>query len=273
LCLLLRSSDQRACSLEQLPPPDRMIHLFQPKVSHNWHKHADGFQHVTQASLAACGGHRRAPQVVKPENMHGVEILQPRPAVALHGRVPAHRAVTQPRRHVNRLHAILSPPPAKWRSFRCDFFLLRLQPLFQAPVGRKNRYLVAPPRQSLGKCAHLHRWAAEFKKRIVRFRNVQDSHWSRRIFFRVLAKALKRNSFSARCWPRAPISFACAGSASSASIDVASWIGSPCGTRYPVTPSSMISGAPPCAPPMTGLPQAIASRYTSPNPSPRLGKA
>src|SRR5207244_2398051 len=47
------------------------------------------------------------------------------------------------------------------------------------------------------------------------------------------------------------ISFACAGSASKVSMHVARWIGSPCGTRYPDTPSSMISGAPPCAPPMT----------------------
>src|SRR2546430_12835415 len=40
--------------------------------------------------------------------------------------------------------------------------------------------------------------------------DVQDSHCSRRIFFSDFAKTLKRNSCSARCRPRAPISLACA---------------------------------------------------------------
>src|SRR5712692_274049 len=250
-----------------------MIHPFQPKISHNWHEHPDGLEHVRQVSLAAGGGHRRTQQVVKSKNVHDIEILQPRPAVTLDRRIPAHRAVTHPRRQIDGLHAILIPPPAKRRPLCRDSFFLSLQPLFQAPVRRENRDLVASPRQAFGKRAHLHRWAAEFEKGSVRFRDVQDSHCSRRTFFSDFAKTLKRNSCSARCRPRAPISFACAGSASSASMDVASWIGSPCGTRYPVTPSSMTSGAPPCAPPMTGLPHAIASRYTRPNPSPRLGRA
>src|SRR6267143_1174737 len=140
-----------------------MIQPFQPEISHNGHEHSDGFEHVRKAPLAAGRSHRRTQQIVKPENVHDIEILK--------------------------------------------------------------------PRQALGKRAHLHRGAAEFEKGSVRFRDVQDSHWSRRIFFSDLAKTLKRNSCSARCCPRAPISFAWTGSASSASIEVASWIGSPCGTR------------------------------------------
>src|SRR5229473_5153413 len=228
---LLRSGDHRACPFEQLFPPERMIHPFQPKASHNWHEHSDGFEDVRQALLAAGRGYPGPQQVVNPENVRHVEILQSRPAVALQRRIPAYRAVTQPRRQVNGLHAILIPPPPKRRPFCHDFFFLRLRPFFQPPVGRKNRDLMPSPCQAFGKRAHLYRWAAEFEKGSVRFRDVQDSHCSRRIFFSDLAKALKRNSFSTRWRPRAPISFASAGSASKASMDVASWIVSPCGTR------------------------------------------
>src|SRR6266852_1096810 len=208
-----------------------MIHPFHPEVSDNWYEHPDGLEHVRQASLAAGGGHGRTEQVVESENVHHVEILQSCTAVTLHCRIPTHCAVTHPRRQIDGLHAILIPPPAKRGAFCCDFFFLCLQAFFQTPVGRQNRDLVASPRQAFGKRAHLHRWAAEFEKRSVCFRDVQDSHCSRRIFFRDLAKALKRNSCSARCRPRAPISFESAGSASSASMDVASWMGSPCGTK------------------------------------------
>src|SRR3989440_10568813 len=250
-----------------------MIHPFQPKISHHWHKHADGLEHIREVSLAAGGGNHRTQQVVKPENVHHIKILQPRPAVTLDRRIPTHSPVMQPCWHIDGLHAILIPPPTKRRPFSGDFFFRSLQSLFQSPVGGENGDLMASPRQTFGKRAHLYRGAAEFDKGSVRVRAVQDSDCSRRIFFSDFAKTLKRNSCSARCRPRAPISLACAGLASKVSMQVARWIGSPCGTRYPDTPSSMISGAPPCAPPMTGLPHAMASRYTRPNPSPWLGKA
>src|ERR1700674_1983225 len=208
-----------------------MIHPFQPKISHNWHKHPDGLKNIWQIPLAAGRGHDRTQQVVKPENVHHIEILQPPPAITRDCRIPTDAPVTQPCRHVNGLHAIFNLPPAKRRTVRRDFFFPCLQTFFQSPVCCEDRDLVASPRQSFGKRAHLHGWTAELEKGSVRFRDVQDSHCSRRIFFSDLAKALKRNSFSARCFPRAPISFACAGSASSVSMHVARWIASPCGTR------------------------------------------
>src|SRR6267143_358608 len=201
-----------------------MIHPFQPNISHNWHEHTNGLEHVRQALLAACGGHCRTQQVVESENVHYIEILQPRPAVTLDRRVPTHPSVTQPCRQIDCLYAILIPPPAKRRPFCRNLFLLGLQPFFQSPVGCKNGNLVASPCQPFRKCAHFHRGAAEFEERGVRFRDVQDSHCSRRIFFSDFAKILKRNWCSASCLPRTPISFACAGSASNVSMLVASWI-------------------------------------------------
>src|SRR2546421_9421114 len=53
-----------------------MIHPFQPKISHHWHKHADGLEHIRQVSLAAGGGNHRTQQVVKPENVHHIKILR-----------------------------------------------------------------------------------------------------------------------------------------------------------------------------------------------------
>src|SRR5216683_3281921 len=91
---------------------------------------------------------------------------------------------------------------------------------------------MTPSRQSLGQSPDFHRGAAEFQERGVRFCDVQDSHCSRRIFLKAFAKTLNRNSRSTRCFPRAPISFACAGSASKVSMDVANWIASPCGTSF-----------------------------------------
>src|SRR5437899_4879813 len=208
-----------------------MIHPFQQETSNDGHEHPDGLEHVRQTSLAASRRNCRAEQIVEPEYVHDIEILQPRPAVSLDRRIPAHRPVAQPRGDVNSLHAILVPPPAKWRPFCRDFFFWGLQSFFQPPIRREDRDLVAAPPQSFGKRSHLHRGAAEFQKGSVRLRDVQDSHCSRRIFFNDFAKTLKRKSCSARCFARAPISFAWTGSASSVSMLVASWIGSPCGTR------------------------------------------
>src|SRR6266702_5321837 len=165
-----------------------MIHPFQPKIS---------------------------------QNVHDIKILQPRPAVTLDRRIPAHRAVTHPRRQIDGLHAIFIPPPAKRRPFCRDFFFLGLQPLFQPPVGGENCNLVASPRQAFGKRAHFYGGTAEFEKGSVRFRDVQDSHCSRRIFFSDLAKTPKRNSYSTRWRPRAPISLPSAGSARRVSMEVA----------------------------------------------------
>src|SRR5437764_15153170 len=98
-----------------------MIHPFQPKISHNWHKHTDGLEHVRQTSLAAGCSHRRTQQVVKPENVHDIEILQPRAAVTLDRRIPANSTVAEPCRYINGLHAIFFAPPAKGGSLRRDF--------------------------------------------------------------------------------------------------------------------------------------------------------
>src|SRR2546423_12954982 len=98
-----------------------MIHPFQPKISHHWHKHADGLEHIRQVSLAAGGGNHRTQQVVKPENVPHIKILQPRPAVTLDRRIPTHCPVMQPGRHIDGLHAILIPPPTKRRPFSGDF--------------------------------------------------------------------------------------------------------------------------------------------------------
>src|ERR1700692_580972 len=119
------------------------------------------------------------------------------------------------------------------------------QALFKTPIRGEHVYGVSALRHTLGQGAHFYRRAAEFQERSVGFGDVQDSHCSRRIFFSVLAKTLKRNSCSTRWLPRAPISRARAGSDSSVSIAVESCGASPCCTRYPVTPSIITSGAPP----------------------------
>src|SRR5262249_37160874 len=121
-------------------------------------------------------------------------------------------------------------------------------------------YTVAPFVQPLGQCSHFDRRAPELQEGLVARRDIQDSHCSRRILLRDLAKTLKRKSSSTRFFPRAPISRPTSGCASSVSSDVASCTASPCCTRYPVLPSSITSGAPPWAPPMTGFPRAIASK-------------
>src|SRR5256885_1125191 len=148
------------------------------------------------ASPPARGGNGRTEQVVKPENVHHIKILQSRPAVTLDRWIPTNPPVTQPCRHIDGLHAILIPPPPKRGPFCRDFFFLGLPSLFQPPVGRENRYLVTSPRQAFGKRAHFHRRAAEFEKGSGGFRDVQDSHCSRRSFFSDFAQTLKRNSCS-----------------------------------------------------------------------------
>src|SRR5258708_37104289 len=99
-----------------------MVHALQPETPHDWHEHPDGLDDVGQASFAAGGGNSWTQQVVKAENVRDVEILQPRPQITLYRRVPAHCPVTHPRRKINVLHAILTPPPAKWRPSRRAFF-------------------------------------------------------------------------------------------------------------------------------------------------------
>ena len=185
-----------------------MIHPFQQETSHDGHEHPDGLEHVRQTSLAASRRNCRAEQIVEPEYVHDIEILQPRPAVSLDRRIPAHAPVAQPRWDVDCLHAILIPPPAKRGPFCRDFFFLRFHSFFQPPVRSNDGDLMAASRQAFRESAHFHRGTAEFQKGSVRFRNVQDSHCSRRIFFNDFAKTLKRNSCSARCFARAPISFA-----------------------------------------------------------------
>src|SRR5436189_145913 len=90
----------------------------------------------------------RTQQVLKPENVHYIKILQPRPAVTLDRRIPTHSPVMQPCRHIDGLHAILIPPPTKRRPFSGDFFFRSLQSLFQSPVGGENGDLGASPRQT-----------------------------------------------------------------------------------------------------------------------------
>src|SRR5882762_9466791 len=115
--------------------------------------------------------------------------------------------------------------------------------------------------QPLRKRTHFYRRSPKLHERKISLRDVQDSHRSRRIFFSDFAKTLNRNSRSTRSRPRAPISRPNSGLASSASSEVASCPASPCCTRYPVFPSSITSGAPPCAPPITGLPHAAPIRH------------
>src|SRR4029077_6927070 len=145
--------------------------------------------------------------------------------------IPADPPVTQPGRKIDRFHAILPAPPAKRRAFRRVFLFRGLQPFFKAPIGGEHRHLMAAPRQSFETSAHLNRRATEFEEWRVSFRDVQDSHWSRRIFLSDFEKTLKRNSCSTRAFPRVPISLACTGSVRMACRAVASWMGSPWGTR------------------------------------------
>ena len=198
-----------------------MIQTLQPKISHDRHKHPDGLENVRQISNAARGGNGRPQQIVKAENVDHVEILQPRTAVSLDRRIPAHRAVTQPGRQINSLDAIFIAPPAEGRAFCRDLSLRRLHAFFQAPVCRQHTRRVASSSQSFREGANFDWRAAKFQEGSVRFCDVQDSHCSRRIFFKDFAKTLKRNSRSTRWRPRAPISRAWAGSARSASIEVA----------------------------------------------------
>src|ERR1700674_2777844 len=140
--------------------------------------------------------------------MHHVEVLQARAAETFDGGIPAHCPVTRPCRKIDGLNAIFMATPAKRRSFCRYFPFLSLHAFFQAPVGGEHGYLMAPLSQTSRKGAYLDRGAAELEERCVGFCNVQDSHCSRRIFFSDFAKALNRNSCSARWRPRAPISFA-----------------------------------------------------------------
>src|SRR5271156_103334 len=199
-----------------------MIHPFQPKITDNWKKHPDRLDHVRQTSGAANLNHRRAQKVVQSENVHDIKVLQTRAAIALHGRVPTDRVIAQPGGKVDGWHAVLRQTPAKGRALGADLRVQRGQTLLNSPIGGKHGNLMPALLQALRQRLDLDGWPSEFQKGRVSFRDVQDPHCSRRIFFRDLAKTLKRNSFSTRSRPRSPILCANAGSESSVSMQVAS---------------------------------------------------
>src|SRR3984893_13854091 len=169
----------------------------------------------------------------------------------MYSRIPTQRTIPEPRWQVHRRHSVLHTAPSERSSLRSRC-LLRAETFLDAPVRRYHSHLIHARGEPFCKRPHFYWGPAKFQKGGVGFRYIQDSHCSRRIFFSALAKTLKRNSRSTRCRPRPPIFCASAGSESNVSIEVASCAASPCGTRYPVPPSSIASGAPPSEPPITG---------------------
>src|SRR6267142_1296483 len=253
-------------------PQQRVVHALHKNVSHDRDKHSDRLDDIWYSAFPAGCRHRRSEQIVQSENMHDFKAIQILVAIAGDTRIPAGRTVMKPSRQIYAIHSIGVLRPSEGATL-CDYAILVRLALLVAPIGGKYRDLVAPLRQSIRKRFHFRWWSAKFVKRRVRLRHAQDSHKSRSILRNDLANVAKRNSFSTRCFPRRPMSCAITGFSRSVSMAVASCTASPCGIRYPVFPSSITSGAPPCAPPITGFPQAIASRYTNPNPSPLLGNA
>ena len=79
-----------------------------------------------------------------------------------------------------------------------------------------------------------------------------------RIADRRAAESSSRHSRSTHAWPFSPMALALAGSESNSVTRLATPV-TPL-TTYPVSPSSMASGAPPESPPITGRPVADASR-------------
>src|SRR5271166_938893 len=200
-----------------------MIHPFQRKISHNWKKHPDGLDDVRQALGTAGGGDGGAKEVVQAEDMHDVEIRQPGAAIAFHSRVPANGVITKPGGEIDRLDVAFGEAPAEGGAFGAEIGSEGMQAGFEAPIGREHRNLMTALREALGESVDLYGRAAEFEKRGVGFGDVQDPHCSRRIFFRDLAKMLKRNSLVTRSRPRSPMPRARAGSRRSVSMQVASW--------------------------------------------------
>src|SRR5271165_5139069 len=208
-----------------------MIHPFQRKISHNWKKHPDGLDDVRQALGTAGGGDGGAKEVVQAEDVHNVGIRQACAAVALYGGIPAYGVVAEPRREVSGLHGAFGEAPAEGGAFGAEIGSEGMQAGFEAPIGREHRNLMTALREALGESVDLYGRAAEFEKRGVGFGDVQDPHCSRRIFFKDLAKTLKRNSLVTRSRPRSPMLRARAGSRRSVSMQVASCTASPCCTR------------------------------------------
>src|SRR5437762_270854 len=91
--------------------------------------------------------------------------------------------------------------------------------------------------------------------------------WSTRATWRSTSKRA-----SARRRPAAPNRARSAGSRSRRTTAAAKAGASPGGTRYPVSPSSTISGIPPAAAATTGRPTAIASASARPNGSGAVGQ-
>src|SRR5690242_1278405 len=231
----------------------RVVDPLHPQAPHDRQEHPDRLDHVRNAPLAAKGGNRGPQQIVQTKNVRDIEIPQTRAAESLHGGIPARRPVVKPRRQVNGRRSPRVAPPSERAPFRWSRAQFR-EPLLHSPVRRQHRHLVPSSSHPLRKRPHFDRRPAELVKWHIGFRNLQDAHSSRRIFLNDFANALNRKSRSTRSRPLRPISCATVGFSSSASMDVARCTASPCGTRYPVTPSSITSGAPPCAPPITGLP-------------------
>src|SRR5262249_43968513 len=149
-------------------------------------------------SLATCRAYRRAQQIVEPEDVDDVKLLQPGSAIPFDCGVPAQGAPPEPSRQINRPHTRGFLSPAERRSFCLPAVRLRSQTPFDPPIAREHRHLVAPPRQPFRQRFDFHRCPAEFEKRSVAGRDLQDSHCSRRIFLNAFAKTLKRNSSSTR---------------------------------------------------------------------------
>src|SRR5271165_524173 len=208
-----------------------MIHPFQRKISHNWKKHPDGLDDVRQALGTAGGGDGGAKEVVQAEDMHDVEIGQAGAAIAFYRGVPTDGVIAQPGWKVDGLHAAFGEAPAEGGAFGAEIGSEGMQAGFEAPVGREHRNLMTALREALGESVDLYGRAGQFEKRGVGFGDVQDPHCSRRIFFKDLAKTLKRNSLVTRSRPRSPMLRARAGSRRSVSMQVASWTASPCCTR------------------------------------------
>src|SRR5689334_969203 len=138
---------------------------------------------------------------------------------------------------VDGFHPADVTPLAERTVFRGRFTGKLSQPALKAPIRGEDGNFVAQLDEAFGKCADFFRRTAEFEKRRVALRDVQDSHNSRRIFLNALEKTLKRYSFSTRCRPASPIRRAFSGFERRVSIEVASCSVSPCWTTYPVTPS------------------------------------
>src|ERR1700741_226272 len=237
MALLFRRDDHQTRAGQHLPAQEAVVHPLQPQVPNDRHEHSDRFDYVWNLPAVTLRGHPRPQQIVEAENVHDIKIPQLRSHISPQPGIPGRGPEMKPVRQINDLHspnfshaAVRTPPRRR--------FLWHLpQALLQPPIRRQHAYLVASLRQAVGKGAHFNRRAAKLKKGRVALRDVQDSHSSRRIFLKFLAKTLNRNSFCTRSRPRSPICFANSGLASSASTEVASCATSPCWTTYPVFPS------------------------------------